>query len=81
VNKESVGVSAGLISSSERLAWGKNGMRSHTRYGSANGSNVKNARNSRISKLADYLRNLDENDNEVKLIQGWFCCGLNKMRN
>ncbi|KAH8493749.1 hypothetical protein H0E87_020489 [Populus deltoides] len=67
VNKESVGASAGLISSSERLAWGKNGMRSHTRYGSANGSNVKNARNSRISKLADYLRNLDENDNELDI--------------
>ncbi|KAJ6377193.1 hypothetical protein OIU76_026210 [Salix suchowensis] len=67
VNKESVGASAGLISSSERLAWGKNGMRSHTRYGSANGSNVKNARNSRISKLADYLRNADENDNELDI--------------
>jgi len=81
VNKESVGGSSGLVGSSERLAWGKNGMRSHTRYGSANGSNVKNARSSRISKLADYLRNLEGNDNEVKLIHGWSCCELHTMRN
>ncbi|XP_011027790.1 PREDICTED: putative E3 ubiquitin-protein ligase RING1a isoform X1 [Populus euphratica] len=67
VNKESVGGSSGLVGSSERLAWGKNGMRSHTRYGSANSSNVKNARSSRISKLADYLRNLEGNDNELDI--------------
>ncbi|KAJ6935555.1 E3 ubiquitin-protein ligase RING1a isoform X2 [Populus alba x Populus x berolinensis] len=67
VNKESVGGSSGLVGSSERLAWGKNGMRSHTRYGSGNGSNVKNARSSRISKLADYLRNLEGNDNELDI--------------
>ena len=66
VNRESIGVSAGLVGSSERLAWGKGGMRSHTRYGSMNGGNGKNARNSRLSKLAEYLRNLEENDNEVK---------------
>ncbi|KAF2303305.1 hypothetical protein GH714_016499 [Hevea brasiliensis] len=57
VNRESMGSSAGLVGPSERLAWGKGGMRSHTRYGSANAGNGKNVRNSRISKLADYLRN------------------------
>ncbi|KAG5246981.1 E3 ubiquitin-protein ligase RING1a [Salix suchowensis] len=67
VNKESAGASSGLVGSSERLSWGKNGMRSHTRYGSANSSNVKNARSSRISKLADYLRNLEGNDNEQRV--------------
>ncbi|CAK7350556.1 unnamed protein product [Dovyalis caffra] len=66
-NKESVGASAVLAGSSERLAWGKNRIRSHTWYGSANGSNVKNARNSRISKLADYLQNLEENYNELDI--------------
>ncbi|XP_057986254.1 putative E3 ubiquitin-protein ligase RING1a isoform X2 [Hevea brasiliensis] len=65
VNRESMGSSAGLVGPSERLAWGKGGMRSHTRYGSANAGNGKNVRNSRISKLADYLRNLEENDNEL----------------
>ncbi|XP_030972404.1 putative E3 ubiquitin-protein ligase RING1a [Quercus robur] len=67
VNRESIGVSAGLVGSSERLAWGKGGMRSHTRYGSMNGGNGKNARNSRLSKLAEYLRNLEENDNELTI--------------
>nr|XP_023929663.1 putative E3 ubiquitin-protein ligase RING1a [Quercus suber]XP_023929664.1 putative E3 ubiquitin-protein ligase RING1a [Quercus suber]POE89214.1 putative e3 ubiquitin-protein ligase ring1a [Quercus suber] len=67
VNRESIGLSAGLVGSSERLAWGKGGMRSHTRYGSMNGGNGKNARNSRLSKLAEYLRNLEENDNELTI--------------
>ncbi|GFZ03032.1 similar to RING 1B [Actinidia rufa] len=51
VNRESAGASAGLVSSSERLAWGRGGMRSHTRYGSSSNGYIKNARNSRISKL------------------------------
>ncbi|KAG2683807.1 hypothetical protein I3760_10G050500 [Carya illinoinensis] len=63
-SKESLGASAGLVSSSERLAWGKGGMRSHTRYGSMSGGNGKSARNSRLSKLVDYLRNIDKNDGE-----------------
>lgn len=63
-NRETVTV--GLVGSSERLAWGKGGMRSHTRYGGSSGGNGKNARNSRLSKLMDYLRNSEENDNEVK---------------
>ncbi|KAJ9136139.1 hypothetical protein P3X46_033247 [Hevea brasiliensis] len=67
VNRESMGSSAGLVGPSERLAWGKGGMRSHTRYGSLNAGNGKNARNSRLSKLADYLQNLEENDNELDI--------------
>ena len=51
-------VNRDIISPSSTLAWGKNGQRSHTRV------NGKNARNSRISKLVDHLRNSDEN-NEV----------------
>ncbi|KAL5575380.1 hypothetical protein UlMin_017079 [Ulmus minor] len=64
LNRETMGASLGLISSSERLAWGKGGMRSHThtRHGSNSGGNGKNARNNRISKLADSLRNSEEND-------------------
>jgi E3 ubiquitin-protein ligase RNF1/2 len=70
INREPMGASAGLVGSSERLAWGKNGMRSHTRYSSMSGGNGKNARNSRLSKLADYLRNLEEKDDKVKYILG-----------
>ncbi|KAA8515229.1 hypothetical protein F0562_018541 [Nyssa sinensis] len=66
-NRESMGASAGLVGNSEMLAWGKGGMRSHTRHGSLNGGNGKNARNSRLSKLMDYLRNLDENDDELDI--------------
>lgn len=64
-NREPVGATMGLVGSSERLAWGKGGMRSHTRYGGSSGGNGKNARNNRLSKLMDYLRNSEENDSEV----------------
>lgn len=67
-NRETLGATMGLVGSSERLAWGKGGMRSHTRYGSTSGGNVKNARNNRLSKLMDYLRNSEENDDEVNLV-------------
>lgn len=66
VNRESMGASAGLIGPSERLAWGKGGIRSHTRHGSVSSSNGKHARNSRLSKLVDYLRNLEEKDDQVR---------------
>ncbi|KAL7213033.1 hypothetical protein ACSBR2_015688 [Camellia fascicularis] len=62
INRESVGACAGLVSISERLAWGKGGMRSHTRHGGSSGGNGKNARNSRLSKLIDFLQNSEEND-------------------
>lgn len=52
-------VSKEFISPSGTLAWGKNGHRSHTRV------NSKNARNSRLSKLVDNLRSLEETDDEV----------------
>lgn len=67
VNRESMGASVGLIGPSERLAWGKGGIRSHIRHGSVSGSNGKNARNNRLSKLVDHLRNLEEKDDQVKL--------------
>lgn len=67
VNRETLGASVGLVGSSERLAWGKGGMRSHTRHGSNSGSNGKHARNSRLSKLGDYLRNSEQNNNELDI--------------
>ncbi|KAA8519762.1 hypothetical protein F0562_014018 [Nyssa sinensis] len=67
VNRESVGASAGLVGSSEMLAWGKGGMRSHTRHGSLSGGNGKIARNSRLSKLIEYLRHLEGNDDGLDM--------------
>ncbi|KAK3015889.1 hypothetical protein RJ639_005716 [Escallonia herrerae] len=66
-NKESAGASAGLVSSSDMLAWGRGGMRSHTRHGSLINGNGKNTRNGRLSKLLDCLRNSGENDDGVKI--------------
>lgn len=73
VNRESLGLFAGL---SERLHWGAGGMRSHTRHGNLSGGNGKNVRNSRLSKLADCLRKLEEKDDEVKLVFVVILCSL-----
>lgn len=67
VHRESMGASVGLIGPSERLAWGKGGIRSHTRHGSVSGSNGKNARNNRLSKLVDYLQSLEEKDDQLDI--------------
>ncbi|KAK3040486.1 hypothetical protein RJ639_028771 [Escallonia herrerae] len=62
-SKERRGTSPGILWSTERLAWGRGGARSHTRHGS--GSSSKGMRSTRLSKLVDYLQNLQENDNEL----------------
>ncbi|XP_022724271.1 putative E3 ubiquitin-protein ligase RING1a isoform X2 [Durio zibethinus] len=67
VNRESLGLLAALSGLSERLHWGAGGMRSHTRHGSLTGGNGKNPRNSRLSKLVDCLRNLEEKDDELDI--------------
>ncbi|KAJ7968589.1 E3 ubiquitin-protein ligase ring1a-like protein [Quillaja saponaria] len=64
---EVTGASARLVGSSERLSWGKGGMRSHNRYGSMSGSNGKIARNSRISKLIDHLRNSEKKEDGLDI--------------
>ncbi|CAI9756470.1 unnamed protein product [Fraxinus pennsylvanica] len=61
LNRELPGASTGLVGNSEIRAWGKGGMRSHTRRGSLNGASGKLARNSRLRKLIDHLRCSDEN--------------------
>ncbi|OVA06716.1 zinc finger protein [Macleaya cordata] len=65
VSRENTGASPGLVVTPEVLAWGKGGVRSHTRYGSVSGNNGKNARSSRLNKLVDYLKNMEENDQEL----------------
>ncbi|XP_022139815.1 putative E3 ubiquitin-protein ligase RING1a isoform X2 [Momordica charantia] len=65
VNREAPGAASSRhVGSSERLVWGKGGMRSHTRHGSLSIGNSKNVKNNRLSALADYLRNSDDNSEE-----------------
>ncbi|XP_022926477.1 putative E3 ubiquitin-protein ligase RING1a isoform X1 [Cucurbita moschata] len=65
VNKESIGASTGLVGSSERLSWGKGGIRSHTRYGGTNGGTGKISRTNRHTKLSDYVRNAENISEEL----------------
>lgn len=63
--RENRGISPGLVWNTEMLAWGRGGTRSHTRHGNASGCNNKTARSTRISKLVEYLRSLEEKNDEV----------------
>lgn len=51
--------------SSEILAWGRGGMRSHTRHGSLSNSAGKSTRNTRVSKLMNHLRKLPQTNDKV----------------
>ncbi|KAI3680728.1 hypothetical protein L6452_35503 [Arctium lappa] len=61
------GGSIGLVGSPEILAWGRGGMRSHTRHGSQNSSVGKNAKNSQLAKLIDHLQKSSQNDDKLDL--------------
>ncbi|KAJ1387972.1 Zinc finger, RING-type [Sesbania bispinosa] len=67
ISRENRGFSSRQVSKPQKLTWGRGGFRSHTRHGSGNGSNSKSSRSGRLTKLADYLRNLDENTNTNEL--------------
>ncbi|MCE2056108.1 hypothetical protein HAX54_044056 [Datura stramonium] len=49
----------------ETLTWGRGGVRSHNRHGSGSGS--RNSRNTRLSKLIDYLESSRVNDDELNI--------------
>ncbi|KAG6767673.1 hypothetical protein POTOM_028885 [Populus tomentosa] len=66
-NRENRGLSPGLVWNTEMLAWGRGGTRSHTRHGNPSGCNNKNSRNTRLSKLVEYLRSLDEKNDELDI--------------
>ncbi|KAB5548503.1 hypothetical protein DKX38_011909 [Salix brachista] len=66
-NRENRGLSPGLVWNTEMLAWGRGGTRSHTRHGNPSGCNNKNSRNTRLSKLVEYLRSLDEKNEELDI--------------
>lgn len=67
--KEERGLSPGLTCSTEMLAWGRGGVRSNTRSNNISGSMSRGARRIRLTKLVDFLRNLEENDEEYVALQ------------
>ncbi|RWW15707.1 hypothetical protein BHE74_00031880 [Ensete ventricosum] len=64
VNREPLGTSPLRAGNREMLAWGKNGTRSQTRHSGTSGLNGRLVKGGRMAKLVDYLRNLDEADDE-----------------
>ncbi|XP_075670562.1 putative E3 ubiquitin-protein ligase RING1a isoform X1 [Castanea sativa] len=67
VSRENRGISPGLVWNPEMLAWGRAGTRSHTRHGNASGCNSKSAQSTRLSKLVEYLRSLEEKNDELDI--------------
>ncbi|GAU27132.1 hypothetical protein TSUD_104410 [Trifolium subterraneum] len=66
INRENRGTSR-QVTKPRKLTWGRGGFRSNTRYGSGGGSNSKSSRSGRMSRLVDYLKNLDENTAEFEV--------------
>ncbi|KAK2651160.1 hypothetical protein Ddye_018649 [Dipteronia dyeriana] len=69
MGRESRGISPGLVWNPEMLAWGRGGARSNTRHGNANNCNSKSSRIARLNKLVEYLRSLQENNDEYVSLQ------------
>ncbi|KAL0001975.1 hypothetical protein SO802_015756 [Lithocarpus litseifolius] len=67
VSRENRGISPGLVWNPEMLAWGRAGTRSHTRHGNASNCNSKSAQSTRLSKLVEYLRSLEEKNDELDI--------------
>ncbi|CAI9292750.1 unnamed protein product [Lactuca saligna] len=51
----------------EILAWGRGGMRSHTRHGGQSSGGGKIGRHGQISKLIDHLQKLPRNDDNLEI--------------
>ncbi|CAH2039004.1 unnamed protein product [Thlaspi arvense] len=89
-NRDSRGISPGLVWNPEILAWGRGGTRSNTRQGNNNqGAGSRNVRNARLNRLVEYLGSLESNSGELdihlrlisldtkcipKLPQPYLCC-------
>lgn len=65
INREPLGTLPLRAGNREMLAWGKNGTRSQTRHNTSGSSNGRLTKGGRVAKLVDYLRNLEEVDDEV----------------
>lgn len=63
VNRENF-QAASLRPGNRELTWGKGGARSQTRHGNSGGSNGRFAKATRLAKLMEYLRNLDEDEDK-----------------
>ncbi|XP_058780033.1 putative E3 ubiquitin-protein ligase RING1a [Vicia villosa] len=66
ITRENRGISR-QVSKPRKLTWGRGGFRSNTRHGSGGGSNSKNSRTGRMSRLVDYLKSLNENTDEFEV--------------
>ncbi|XP_012438175.1 putative E3 ubiquitin-protein ligase RING1a isoform X1 [Gossypium raimondii] len=64
VSRDSRGISPGLVWNPDMLAWGRGGARSHTRHGNSSSGSSKSSR-ARLNRLVEYLRSLEENDDEL----------------
>ncbi|KAL4347955.1 hypothetical protein GQ457_17G023870 [Hibiscus cannabinus] len=64
VSRDSRGISPGLVWNPDMLAWGRGGARSHTRHGNSASGSSKSSR-ARLNRLVEYLRSLEENDDEL----------------
>ncbi|XP_042387704.1 putative E3 ubiquitin-protein ligase RING1a [Zingiber officinale] len=67
INREPLGTLPLRAGNREMLAWGKNGTRSQTRHNTSGGSNGRLTKGGRVAKLVDYLRNLEEVDDEFDI--------------
>ncbi|KAK8537215.1 hypothetical protein V6N12_043388 [Hibiscus sabdariffa] len=66
VSREGRGISPGLVWNPDLLAWGRGGARSHTRHGnSGGGSGSGKSSRARLNRLVEYLRSLEENNDEL----------------
>lgn len=64
VNRDSKGITPGLVWNPEILAWGRGGTRSNTRHGNNNpGGSSKSVRNARVNRLVEHLRSSIDRDN------------------
>ncbi|KAE8736383.1 putative E3 ubiquitin-protein ligase RING1a [Hibiscus syriacus] len=64
VSRDCRGISPGLVWNPDLLAWGRGGIRSHTRHGNSGSGSSKSSR-ARLNRLVEYLRSLEENDDEL----------------
>ncbi|XP_020256715.1 putative E3 ubiquitin-protein ligase RING1a [Asparagus officinalis] len=64
-NRDNRGTSPLRVGNREMLAWGKGGVRSQIRHGNSSGANGRFVKGGRITKLVEYIRNLEGNENEL----------------
>ncbi|XP_038993526.1 putative E3 ubiquitin-protein ligase RING1a isoform X3 [Hibiscus syriacus] len=64
VSRDRRGLSLGLVWNLDMLVWGRGGVRSHIRHGNMASGSSKSS-HARLNRLVEYLRSLEENDDEL----------------